>query len=126
GTLVHTDAVQGAGHVALPSFEDVDLMSLSGHKIGAPVGVGVLVARPEIPFAATSTGGGQQRGVRSGTLDAAQAAAYAAALEEALTEQERQSRRLAELAARLRAGIRAIDPEARFTLPEDAPQSGHI
>ena len=126
GTLVHTDAVQGAGHVALPSFEDVDLMSLSGHKIGAPVGVGVLVARPEIPFAATSTGGGQQRGVRSGTLDAAQAAAYAAALHEALTEQERQSRRLAELAARLRAGIRAIDPEARFTLPEDAPQSGHI
>ena len=126
GTLVHTDAVQGTGHVALPSFEDVDLMSLSGHKIGAPVGVGVLVARPEIPFAAISTGGGQQRGVRSGTLDAAQAAAYAAALHEALTEQERQSRRLAELAARLRAGIRAIDPEARFTLPEDAPQSGHI
>ncbi|MGO1567828.1 MAG: cysteine desulfurase family protein [Brachybacterium sp.] len=126
GTLVHTDAVQGVGHVPLPSWEDVDLMSLSGHKIGAPVGVGVLVAKPEVPFAVTSTGGGQQRGVRSGTLDAGHAAAYAAALQETLAEREEQSRRLRALASRLRAGISAIDPDARFTLPEDAPQSGHI
>lgn len=126
GTLVHTDAVQALGHVALPGWEDVDLMSLSGHKIGAPVGVGVLVARPEIPFAAVSTGGGQQRGVRSGTLDAAQTAAFAAALEETLAEREEQSARLRALAERLRAGLRAIDPEVRFTLPDDAPQSGHI
>ena len=126
GTLVHTDAVQGVGHVPLPSWEDVDLMSLSGHKIGAPVGVGVLVAKPEVPFAVTSTGGGQQRGVRSGTLDAAHTAAYAAALQETLAEREEQSLRLRALASRLRAGISAIDPDARFTLPEDAPQSGHI
>ncbi|WP_262423945.1 aminotransferase class V-fold PLP-dependent enzyme [Brachybacterium sp. Z12] len=101
-------------------------MSLSGHKIGAPVGVGVLVAKPEVPFAVTSTGGGQQRGVRSGTLDAAHTAAYAAALQETLAEREEQSLRLRALASRLRAGISAIDPDARFTLPEDAPQSGHI
>ena len=126
GTLIHTDAVQGVGHVSLPSWEDVDLMSLSGHKIGAPVGVGALVAKPEVPFAVTSTGGGQQRGVRSGTLDAAHTAAYAAALQETLAEREQQSRRLRALSARLRAGIRAVDPGARFTLPEDAPQSGHI
>ncbi|MDN5599151.1 MAG: cysteine desulfurase family protein [Brachybacterium sp.] len=126
GTLVHTDAVQGVGHVSLPSWEDVDLMSLSGHKLGAPVGVGTLVARPEVPFAAVSTGGGQQRGVRSGTLDAAHAAAFAAALEEALAERGAQSARLHALASRLRAGIATIDPEARFTLPSDAPQSGHI
>ena len=126
GTLVHTDAVQAVGHVALPGWEDVDLMSLSGHKIGAPVGVGALVARPEIPFAPVSTGGGQQRGVRSGTLDAAQTAAFAAALEEALAEREEQSARLRALAERLRAGLRAIDPEVRFTLPQDAAQSGHI
>lgn len=126
GTLVHTDAVQGVGHVPLPSWEDVDLMTLSGHKIGAPVGVGALVARPGVPFAVTSTGGGQQRGVRSGTLDAALAAACAAALQETLAEREEQSQRLRALAGRLRAGIRALDPAARFTLPEDAPQSGHI
>ncbi|ASK67006.1 cysteine desulfurase [Brachybacterium avium] len=126
GTLVHTDAVQGAGHVPLPRWDDVDLMSLSGHKLGAPVGVGALVARPEVPFAAFSTGGGQQRGVRSGTLDAAHAAAFAAALEEALAEREEQSARLRGLAAKLRTGIREIDPEARFTLAEGTPQSAHI
>ncbi|WP_345079187.1 cysteine desulfurase family protein [Brachybacterium paraconglomeratum] len=126
GTLVHTDAVQAAGHVPLPSWDDVDLMSLSGHKLGAPVGVGVLVAKPGVPFAAFSTGGGQQRGVRSGTLDAAHTAAFAAALEEALTEREAQSARLQELAGKLRAGIREIDPQARFTLAEATPQSGHI
>ncbi|ATG53189.1 cysteine desulfurase [Brachybacterium vulturis] len=126
GTLVHTDAVQGVGHVPLPSWEDVDLMSLSGHKLGAPVGVGVLVARPGVPFAAFSTGGGQQRGVRSGTLDAAHTAAFAAALKEVLVEREEQSARLRGLARTLRDGIRGIDPEARFTLEETAPQSGHI
>ena len=124
-TLVHTDAVQGVGHVPLPAWDDVDLMSLSGHKIGAPVGVGVLVARPDVPFAVTSTGG-QQRGVRSGTLNGAHAAAFAAALRETLAEQEQESRRLRALAARMRDGISAIDPRARFTLPADAPQAGHI
>lgn len=126
GTLVHTDAVQGIGLVPLPKWEHVDLMSLSGHKLGAPVGVGALVARPEVPFAALSTGGGQQRGVRSGTLDAAHTAAFAAALEETLAEREAESARLRELAGTLRAGLRAVDPEVRFTLDEDAPQAGHI
>lgn len=126
GTFVHTDAVQAVGHVPLPSFEEVDLMSLSGHKIGAPVGVGVLVAKPELPLAPASTGGGQQRGVRSGTLDAAHAAAFAAALREAIGERDSENARLRTLAARLREGIGRIDPSARFTLPADAPQSGHI
>ena len=126
GTLVHTDAVQAVGHVELPSFDAVDLMSLTGHKIGAPVGVGALIARPEVPFAALSTGGGQQRGVRSGTLDAPHAAAFAAALSQALAEREERSQRLHALTARLRAGIAEIDPEARFTLPEDSPRSDHI
>ncbi|MGP9539623.1 cysteine desulfurase family protein [Brachybacterium sp. AOP43-C2-M15] len=126
GTLLHTDAVQALGHMRPPSFEDVDLMSLTGHKIGAPVGVGALIAKPAVPFAALSTGGGQQRGVRSGTLDAPHAAAFAAALGETLAEREEQARRVHELAARLRSGIREIDPDARFTLPEDSPQSGHI
>ena len=126
GTLVHTDAVQGLGTAPLPDLADIDLMSLSGHKIGAPVGVGVLVARPEVPFAAISTGGGQQRGVRSGTLDAAQAAAFAAALEETLREKAEETARVRALAGRLRAGIRELDPGARFTLPADSPQSGHI
>lgn len=126
GTLVHTDAVQGIGHVPTPSWDDVDLMSLSGHKIGAPVGVGLLVAKPEVPLAVTSTGGGQQRGVRSGTLDAAHAASFAAALDELMTRREEENDRYRVLVARLRSGIAAADPGARFTLPESSPQAGHI
>ena len=126
GTLLHTDAVQAVGQVPLPSPAEVPLMSLTGHKIGAPVGVGALIADPAVPFAPVSTGGGQQRGVRSGTLDAPHAAAFAAALEAALADREAENRRVRALAARLRAGIAEIDPGARFTLPEDSPQSGHI
>ncbi|MGP9680949.1 cysteine desulfurase family protein [Brachybacterium sp. AOP3-A1-3] len=126
GTLVHTDAVQGVGHVTQPSWDDVDLLSLSGHKIGAPVGVGALVAKPDVPFGVTSTGGGQQRGVRSGTLDLALAASFAAALQETVRDREQESRRVRALARSLRDGIRQIDPSARLTLPEDSPQSGHI
>ncbi|GAA1317271.1 cysteine desulfurase family protein [Brachybacterium tyrofermentans] len=126
GTLVHTDAVQGVGHVRRPSWDDIDLMSLSGHKIGAPVGVGVLVAKPDVPFGTTSTGGGQQRGVRSGTLDLALAAAFAAALQETVRDREQESRRIRALARRLRDGIRQIDSSARLTLSEESPQSGHI
>lgn len=126
GTWVHTDAVQGIGHVPTPSWDDVDLMSLSGHKLGAPVGVGVLVAKPEVPLAVTSTGGGQQRGVRSGTLDAAHATAFAAAFAELMDHREEENARYRALAGRLRAGIAAVDPEARFTLPESSPQAGHV
>ena len=126
GAVVHTDAVQAVGHAALPAPGTVDLMSLSGHKIGAPVGVGVLVADPAVPLAPQSTGGGQQRGVRSGTLDAAHAASLAAALHEVLAEAEAESARLRDLAARLREGIARIDPSVRFTAPEDVPQTGHI
>lgn len=126
GTFVHTDAVQGLGLVDLPSWDDADLMSLSGHKIGAPVGVGVLVAKPELPLAPSSTGGGQQRGIRSGTLDGPHAAAFAAALEETLHDREAHARRLGKLATQLRRGISEIDPTARFTLPEPSPQAGHI
>ena len=126
GTLVHTDAVQAVGHTPLPARGEVDLMTITGHKIGAPVGVGALVADPDVPLAPGTSGGGQQRGVRSGTLDAPHAAALAAALHRTLAEAETESARLRSLAARLRAGIAAIDPSARFTLAEDAPQGGHI
>lgn len=125
-TLVHTDAVQGLGHTSLPSWDSVDLISLSGHKIGAPVGVGALVAKPEVAFTAGSTGGGQQRGIRSGTLDAAHAAAFAAAVHVTLADAEAEQARVRDLSARLREGLRRIDPEVRFTAGESTPQTGHI
>ena len=124
--LVHTDAVQGTGHVPLPGWDAVDLLSLTAHKIGGPVGIGALVVKPEVALATLTTGGGQQRGVRSGTLDAAHAAAFAAALREALSDSEAERSRLRELADLLRAGIAQIDPTAHFTLAPEDPQSGHI
>lgn len=126
GTLVHTDAVQAVGHVALPGRGTADLMTLSGHKIGAPVGVGVLVADPDVPLEPLSTGGGQQRGVRSGTLDAAQAAAFAAALRETLADRAAESERLRRLGERLLAGVRAADASAEPTLAASTPRSEHI
>src|SRR5699024_5693545 len=83
-------------------------------------------ARQDLPVGGVSTGGCPQRRVRSGTLDLAHAAAFAAALRGTLAEREQEAQRVRALARRLRAGIAAIDPEARFPLAEDSPQSGHI
>lgn len=124
GVLVHTDAVQATSHVELP-VRTVDMLSLTGHKIGAPVGVGLLVVRPDIPFVAGLTGGGQQRGVRPGTLDAPHTASLAAALAATLSDRESESERLGEMARRLRAGIREIAPDAVLTA-EAAPRSPHV
>lgn len=126
GALVHTDAVQGIGHAALPSWDDVDLMSLTAHKIGGPVGIGALVVKPEIELVPSTTGGGQQRGLRSGTLDAAHTAAFAAALHETLADWEREMERLRALTSRLREGILAIDPSARPTVPDESVLAGHV
>lgn len=126
GALAHTDAVQAIGHTDLPGFAELDMMSLTGHKIGAPVGVGALIARPGLPLAAVSTGGGQQRGIRSGTLDAPHAAALAAALHTTLADQDAERARLRGLAARLRAGILAIAPDARLTAAPGVPCADHI
>lgn len=112
GALLHTDAVQAIGHVPLRSFAGADLLSLSGHKLGAPVGIGLLVAPAAIALAPLLTGGGQQRGLRAGTLDAAHAAALAAALHESLEQQETESARLAQIARRIEEGILALDPAA--------------
>jgi cysteine desulfurase len=69
GALVHSDAAQAAGKIALDlAALGLDLVSLSAHKCHGPKGVGALVARPDIALHAQMAGGGQERGVRSGTL----------------------------------------------------------
>nr|NLD40953.1 cysteine desulfurase [Actinomycetales bacterium] len=98
GALAHSDAVQAVGHVPF-SFRasGLDLASLSGHKLGAPVGTGVLLARRGVTLAPVQGGGGQERGLRSGTVDVAGAAALAAALAETVEGQEKETARLLEL-----------------------------
>ena len=66
GVYFHTDAVQGFGKVEL-DLKDVDLMSMSGHKVGAPKGVGFLYVKKGTKINSILTGGGQESGLRSGT-----------------------------------------------------------
>jgi cysteine desulfurase len=70
GIPMHTDAVQAAGQVEVDfARSGVDLMSISGHKVGGPQGVGALLARRDATLVPLTHGGGQERQVRSGTLD---------------------------------------------------------
>lgn len=110
GALIHSDAVAAAGHVPL-SFREagLDLLTVSAHKVGGPVGIGALVARRGLQLAPLTHGGGQERRLRSGTQDAAGAAAFATALAIAVAEQEDEAKRLAGLAAIVREALADID-----------------
>lgn len=110
----HVDAVGAFGHVALsfrglrgdaPAGAGLIAMSLSAHKLGGPVGVGALVVARSARLHPLVHGGGQQRGLRSGTQDAAGAAAFAAAATCAVAELEAESARLAVLRDRLVSGV---------------------
>ncbi|WIE64020.1 cysteine desulfurase family protein [Curtobacterium sp. MCLR17_036] len=81
GARFHTDAVQSAPWLPVgPDALGVDAVSLSGHKLGAPKGTGVLAVRSGVPLEPLLHGGGQERGRRSGTEDVAGAVAVATAL----------------------------------------------
>lgn len=120
---LHLDAVAALGHVPL-SFRSLRgeaasgvglvAMSLAGHKIGAPVGVGALVTARSARVTALLRGGAQQRGLRAGTQDIAGAAAFAVALELAENEREDEAARLCLLRDRLVSGIRAAVPAAEL------------
>src|SRR5690606_29678071 len=121
GVPVHTDAVQAVGKVPVHfARSGVGALTLTGHKLGAPVGTGALVARRDYPLAAVEHGGRQERGVRSGTLNLAGAHALALAVELAVAEQEAEAVRLAQLRDRLLAGVTAAVPDARVTGPAGA------
>lgn len=78
--LFHTDAVQGFLKVPFtPAGLGVDFLSISGHKVGAPKGIGAMYLKPGVRLTALITGGGQERGLRSGTEPTGQIAAFAAA-----------------------------------------------
>jgi cysteine desulfurase len=122
GVPIHTDAVQAVGQLPVNFAEvGVDAMTISGHKIGGPVGVGALIARRGLAMEALAHGGGQERGVRSGTLDTASVRALAVAVQEATTDVVSRASRLAELQERLIAGIREAVPGAVLRGPEPGP-----
>ncbi|MPV50321.1 aminotransferase class V-fold PLP-dependent enzyme [Pseudactinotalea sp. HY160] len=127
GIAVHTDAVQAAGRVPIDfAASGLAALSISGHKFGAPVGVGALLARRDFDMRSHQHGGGQERGVRSGTVNAAGARALAVALAAAVHDLSTEADRLAGLRDRLEAGIRAIAPDVRVWAGEAERLPGHL
>lgn len=113
GVPVHADAVQAVGQVPVDfAASGLDAMTVSGHKLGGPVGVGALLARRGLDLVPVLHGGGQERGVRSGSLDAPAIAAFAVAVEAAVRDREAVATRLAALRDELVAGVRAAVPDA--------------
>ena len=112
---VHSDVVAALGKVPV-DFRGwgLDAMSLSGHKLGAPVGVGALVVRRDLALTPATGGGRQERGLRSGTQDV-----VAARVELAVAEREEQEARLAALRRRILEGAGAL-AGVHATLPEGA------
>lgn len=106
----HTDAAQAAGKIPLDvEAMNIDLMSISGHKIYGPKGIGALYVRrkPRIRLVAMIHGGGQERGFRSGTLPTPLCVGLGEACEIAMKEMGTEAQRLAKLQERMLKGLRA-------------------
>ena len=105
GIPVHSDAVQAAGQVEVDfARSGVDLLSISGHKVGGPQGVGALLARRDATLVPLTHGGGQERQVRSGTLDVPAIRGFAVAMLHATANRAGEAERLVALRDRLIGG----------------------
>ncbi|MDY5784749.1 cysteine desulfurase family protein [Corynebacterium sp.] len=127
-TAVHVDAVQAVGKIPV-DFHKIGATTLaaSAHKFGGPRGAGILLAKRTPAPAPLILGGGQERGLRSGTVDVATAAATAAALTEAVAEMEQERAHVDTLCERLVAGIRASIPDTQVTVQgETLPGHVHV
>ncbi|MCE1172991.1 MAG: cysteine desulfurase [Propionibacteriales bacterium] len=95
GAIAHSDAVQALGHVPVDfAASGLDLLSLSAHKLGGPVGVGALIVRRGVALRASGFGGGQEAKLRSGTVPVALVAGFAAAARAAIARRESEAARL--------------------------------
>ena len=119
--LFHCDAVQGFLKLAYtPVSTGADLITVSGHKVGGPKGVGALYIRKGVRLAPLLTGGGQEEGLRSGTEATAQIAAFAAACEAVMADLGRLERTAAIKAYTLEQLKQAV-PKLEVISPGDAP-----
>ncbi|MDP1967366.1 MAG: IscS subfamily cysteine desulfurase, partial [Reyranella sp.] len=114
GAFFHTDAAQAAGKIPLDvEAMNIDLMSISGHKIYGPKGIGALYVRrkPRVRLAAMIHGGGQERGFRSGTLPTPLCVGLGEAAEICMKEMDAEAERLTKLRDRMLKGLNAKLPE---------------
>jgi cysteine desulfurase len=110
---VHTDAVQAIGHVPVNfAASGVAAMTITGHKIGGPQGVGALLLGRDVPCTPLLHGGGQERDVRSGTLDVPGIVAFAVAVEHVVRQQQHELERLTRLRDELIKRVSEVIPDA--------------
>jgi len=115
GALFHTDAVQAVGKIPLDMASSaIDMLSLSGHKLHAPKGVGVLYVRRGTPFRPFLVGGHQERGRRAGTENTASIIAMGKACEVAHLHMGEESGRVRDLRDRLERELSALIPHTRI------------
>ena len=113
GALSHSDAVQAVGHVPVDfAPSGLDLLSFTAHKLGGPYGVGALLARRTLNLTAHQHGGGQERDLRSGTLDVAAVAGFAAAVDVAMRGLEQERTKVRALRELLVAAVTESAPDA--------------
>ena len=115
GVLFHTDAVQAAGHIPIDvKAMGIDMLSISGHKLHGPKGVGVLYERKGIRLPSYIIGGEQEKGRRAGTENVAGIVGLGEALELAVTNMSETSARMTRMRDRLIEGIEATIPEVKL------------
>jgi cysteine desulfurase len=112
GGVLHVDAVQAVGRIPCDiNALGADLLTLSGHKIGAPKGIGALIGRTELSLVdSLIKGGGQERGLRAGTENVAGIAGFGAAAAAARAEFSAEAVHMTALRDRLEAGLKAASP----------------
>ena len=116
GIPVHSDAVQAFGAVPIDFHTSgVATLAISGHKIGGPMGIGALVATRAVQLTPVLHGGGQERSVRSGTIDAPAIAGFAEAAVHSVENLPEESARIAALRNELVAAISALIPQAHLS-----------
>jgi cysteine desulfurase len=115
GALFHTDAVQAVGKIPVDVVDlGVDFLTVSGHKLYGPKGVGALVVRSGVPFCPLIRGGHQEKGRRAGTENTLGIIGFGKAIELRSQEMADEEPRLRALRERLREGIHASIPDVRF------------
>jgi cysteine desulfurase len=115
GVPVHTDAVAAFGHTEVSFFPGLTAMSLSAHKVGGPVGVGALIVSRSAKIASLQQGGGQERDIRGGTMNAPGARAFASAARLSVGKLSTDGWNRHDLLNYLTAGVTAAIPSARFS-----------
>lgn len=116
GIPMHSDAVQAFGAVPIDFHASgTTTLAISGHKIGGPMGIGALVATRAVQMTPVLHGGGQERSVRSGTIDAPAIAGFAEAAVHAVEHLPEESARIAALRNELVAAVSALIPQAHLS-----------